>query len=221
MAVAVPGLRRLTTDTFFPGAMLYTDDGTYAPNVGLNDSYAVDSPPWRVFDADPDTYLRVFDPATNVGGRGECHLMLPDDADHTQPVTVTARMRLSGWEPAYDPNFGGTMWMQLSNGTALYTEPVEGDDGVWTAQLTGVPRVLDFGSAPFDLDLRFGSWSWGSTWLEVFHIEVEYATLPTSHGAWGLRQRQRLTGTDSWPLRQRHNGSHAGSWPLRQRQTGI
>jgi len=42
-----------------------------------------------------------------------------------------------------------------------------------------------------------------------------------SKGAWRLRQRQSLVGTDSWPLRQRQNGGATGSWPLRQRQRGV
>jgi len=45
--------------------------------------------------------------------------------------------------------------------------------------------------------------------------------LHTPGGAWRLRQRQSLAGTDSWPLRQRQNGTHSGSWPLRQRQSGV
>lgn len=48
-----------------------------------------------------------------------------------------------------------------------------------------------------------------------------YRFLYSSGGAWRLRQRQSLTGTDSWPLRQRQNGGATGSWPLRQRQRGV
>lgn len=40
-------------------------------------------------------------------------------------------------------------------------------------------------------------------------------------GAWRIRQRQSLAGSDSWPLRQRQNGGHTGSWALRQRQSGA
>jgi len=55
----------------------------------------------------------------------------------------------------------------------------------------------------------------------IHHItKIETATPPLG-GAWRLRQRQTLTGSDSWPLRQRQNGGHSGSWPLRQRQRGV
>jgi hypothetical protein len=57
--------------------------------------------------------------------------------------------------------------------------------------------------------------------MEQIHYVTKIETATPPLGAWRLRQRQTLTGSDSWPLRQRQNGHHSGSWPLRQKQRGV
>lgn len=99
-------------------------------------------------------------------------------------------------------------------GTVALSVPYDGDprvvlatEAAWVAP----PVLLDLGTQQVAL----------ASATATFRYTPPRYRLITPGGAWRLRQRQTLTGTDGWPLRQRQNGGHSGSWPLRQRQRGV
>lgn len=135
--------------------------------------------------------------------------------------------------------WSGGVWQRRPQGAAGdagtvlvdFTPPSAGGVAVLAPMLTpqlGVegwpmPDPLTEDSSPFS---RVGN-AQATTWLRaveavaVHRAAWRWRLVSDQRGAWRLRQRQSLPGSDSWPLRQRHNGTHSGSWPLRQRQRGV
>ena len=116
------------------------------------------------------------------------------------------------------------------SGTGMRPEQPAGQVGPTVSiavPYTGDPRVViatePMWAEPPVLEEVFNSGATVRRELTVarFRYTPPRYRIHTTGGAWRLRQRQSLTGTDSWPLRQRQNGGATGSWPLRQRQRGV
>jgi len=125
---------------------------------------------------------------------------------------------LAGYEPT-DTN----LWDEIASVTIGATNPTPFDADMGYCPGTFIAAFFEpalTGAAPDE---------WHDPIAQVRFEEITRVVSPIrrmrwifgDQGAWRLRQRQTLTGSDSWPLRQRQNGLHSGTWTPRQLQRGV